>query len=100
MGRGRSLQILAEQEVQPGSTLTLTIDADIQYETEQVLADVVKQFSAKRATAVVIGPETGEVIAMANAPLFDTNAYGKAKTTSDATWPSPISTNPAPRSSW
>ena len=76
-GSGRSLQLIAEEDVQQGSTLTLTIDADIQYETEQVLTDVVKQFSAKRATAVVLSPETGEVIAMATAPVFDTNAYGK-----------------------
>jgi cell division protein FtsI (penicillin-binding protein 3) len=78
-GSGRSLQLLAEREVQPGAALTLTIDADVQYATEQILVDIVKQFSAKRATAVVLCPETGEVIAMANTPLFDTNAYGKAK---------------------
>ena len=35
---GRSVKILSEQESQQGSTLTLTIDADIQYATEQVLA--------------------------------------------------------------
>lgn len=78
-GSGRSLQLIAEEQVQPGSTLTLTIDAGVQYATEQILADIVKEFSAKRATAVILCPETGEVIAMANAPLFDTNAYGKAK---------------------
>jgi cell division protein FtsI (penicillin-binding protein 3) len=76
---GRSFQILSEQEVQPGQTVTLTIDADVQYFAEQVLLDTVKEFSAKQATAVVLSPKTGEIIAMATVPVFDTNAYGKAK---------------------
>ena len=57
----------------------LTIDEDIQFEVEKVLADVVKQFEAKKACAVVIEPGTGEILAMANTPVFDTNAYGSVE---------------------
>lgn len=73
---GRILEVLAEQDGQPGDSLTLTIDREIQYWTESVLADTIKQYGATRATAVVLDPDTGEVLAMANAPLIDANAYG------------------------
>ena len=72
---GRSLDILSDSASQEGSALVLTIDEDIQFEAEQVLADTIKQFGAKRATAVVIDPRNGEVLAMADSPGYDANAF-------------------------
>ena len=62
-----------------GQVAQLTIDEDIQFEAEKVLADVVEQFEAKKACAVVIEPSTGEILAMANTPVFDTNPYGSVE---------------------
>jgi cell division protein FtsI (penicillin-binding protein 3) len=59
----------------PGQSITLTIDEQIQYKAEQVLAGVVAEFGAKKAFAVVIDPDTGEILAMANTPVFDANEY-------------------------
>jgi cell division protein FtsI (penicillin-binding protein 3) len=72
---GRSLDILSDSASQQGSALVLTIDEDIQFEAEQVLADTVKQFGAKKATAVVIDPRNGEVLAMADSPGYDANKF-------------------------
>ncbi len=73
---GRSLDILTDEESTDGHSIKLTIDEDIQWQAEQVLSDVLTEFGAKKATAIVLDPRTGEVLAMANAPLFDANTYG------------------------
>ena len=70
---GNRLATVSVQEAVPGESITLTIDEDIQFETEKVLAAVVEEFEAKKACAVVLDPGTGEILAMANTPVFDTN---------------------------
>lgn len=72
---GNRLSTTALREAVPGGSITLTIDQDIQFEVEKVLTRVVEQFEAKKASAVVLDPATGEVLAMANTPVFDTNLY-------------------------
>jgi cell division protein FtsI (penicillin-binding protein 3) len=72
---GRRLATNSLKEAVPGQDITLTIDAEIQYETEKVLAAVVQEFEAKKACAVVLDPTTGEILAMANTPVFDANQY-------------------------
>jgi cell division protein FtsI (penicillin-binding protein 3) len=75
---GNRLSTVSVKEAQPGASITLTIDADIQYETERVLTDTVAEFEAAKACAVVLDPSTGEVLAMANTPVFDANDYASA----------------------
>ena len=62
-------------EVQPpaGQTVVLTIDQTIQYRTEQALGAAVERAHAKSGTAIVMDPQTGEILALANAPSFDPN---------------------------
>jgi cell division protein FtsI (penicillin-binding protein 3) len=74
---GNRLDTTSTVEATPGKSITLTIDEDIQFEVEKVLVDVVEKYKAKKACAVVIDPSTGEILAMANTPVFDTNTYGK-----------------------
>lgn len=75
---GKSLAVLLNQEGVEGGSLVLTLDEDMQNAVEQVLVEVVEEFEAKRACALVLQPDSGEILAMANAPLFDTNAFGEA----------------------
>jgi len=58
-----------------GKNLVLTIDAGIQYITEQALAAAVEKFSAKGGMAVVMAPATGAILALANYPGFNPNTY-------------------------
>jgi cell division protein FtsI (penicillin-binding protein 3) len=76
---GNRLATISLDEARPGTPITVTIDEDIQFETEKVLTAVVEQFQAKKAWAVVIEPSTGEILAMANTPVFDTNDYGSVE---------------------
>jgi cell division protein FtsI (penicillin-binding protein 3) len=75
---GNRLATNSLKEAVPGQDITLTIDAEIQYQTEQVLKSVVEEFQAKKACAVVLDPTNGEVLAMANTPLFDANLYASS----------------------
>jgi cell division protein FtsI/penicillin-binding protein 2 len=59
-----------------GSTIILTIDRFVQEKVEQLLDEAVKRFDAESAQAIVMDPYTGRIIAMANAPLFNSNNYG------------------------
>ena len=54
-----------------GSSVTLTIDQDLQYVTEQKLAKACADGATSRGSAVVLDVRTGEVRAMASCPGFD-----------------------------
>jgi len=64
-------------EAQPGQSIVLTIDQNIQYQAERALASAVAATRAKAGTALVLDPRTGEILALANAPTFDPNGAKK-----------------------
>ena len=55
----------------PAGSLRLTIQADIQWEAERECAAQVRATKAKTCTVIVIQPQTGRVLAMAQYPTFD-----------------------------
>jgi cell division protein FtsI/penicillin-binding protein 2 len=63
------------QAGQPGTDLTLTVDASLQLRVEQELLAAWIADKAKSASAVVMDPYTGEVYAMATYPSYDGNDY-------------------------
>jgi cell division protein FtsI/penicillin-binding protein 2 len=56
-----------------GRTLALTIDAQLQDEVEQVLSQVGAQYAPQLATAIVMNPQTGAILALANWPRVNAN---------------------------
>ena len=68
-----------EQFVPPenGKTLVLTLERQIQQLTEEALDRAMDQYQPQQATAIVVDPHTGEVLAMANRPTFNPNQYAK-----------------------
>lgn len=61
-----------------GSSLVLTIDAEIQYKAQFELRNAVKQWGAASGNITVLNPQTGEIYAMASLPDFDLNKFSKA----------------------
>lgn len=64
---------LALRSAQPGARLELTIDATIQSAAENYLAQEIARSGARRGSAVVLDPFTGEVLALANADPHGVN---------------------------
>ena len=72
---GHVLESQTSRSAIDGSDVYLTIDHTIQAQAETVLRDTVRKWHAKDATAVVLDPKTGAVLAMAVAPTFDANNF-------------------------
>lgn len=62
-----------ENPARPGHDVITTIDTTLQFIAEQQLDEVVRQWSPKAATCVVMDPRTGEVLALACRPTFNPN---------------------------
>jgi len=61
-----------------GATVRLTIDRDIQYVAQRVIADAVAASGAESGTVVVLDPRTGQILALATVPTVDSNKPGDA----------------------
>ncbi|MFW5714259.1 MAG: peptidoglycan D,D-transpeptidase FtsI family protein, partial [Brevefilum sp.] len=62
-------------DINPGASLVLTIDREIQKMLEDTLQEAVDWSGAEGGTIIVSDPETGEVLGMASTPFFDPNKY-------------------------
>ncbi len=58
-----------------GNHLVLTLDESIQYFVERELDKVVARYRPKLAVAMVMDPQTGEILAMGNRPTFNSNNW-------------------------
>src|SRR5437588_1053603 len=69
-------QPVSINEVHPesaGASLSLTLDANLQQRSEEVMSAVGSVFSPKDASAIVMDPRSGAVLAMANWPTVNPN---------------------------
>jgi cell division protein FtsI (penicillin-binding protein 3) len=66
-----------EAAADPGASVVLTIDETIQYIAEKELARGMEETHAHTGTVVVQDPNSGALLAVATAPTFDPNDYGK-----------------------
>ncbi len=74
---GRTIDVISSTPEQPGHDVFLTLDHTLQADVESVLRSTVTRWHAAGATAVVLDPTTGGILAMANAPGFDANDFSK-----------------------
>ena len=75
---GTTLDVVKSIPERQGQGVVLSIDHTIQAQAESVLRDTMKEWHAKAASAVVLDPRSGEVLAMANVPGYDANRYPQA----------------------
>ena len=75
---GKPIEMRDVKPSEPGERVRLTLDADIQDRAEEVLAEVGQQWRPKGASALVMDPRDGSILALANWPRVDANAPGAA----------------------
>jgi len=68
--RGRQVRVIRHVLPQAGKDLVLTMDQKVQELAERELND-----TGHPGAAVVMNPETGELLALASAPGFDPNLF-------------------------
>ena len=68
---GDPIKLETVKEARDGEDVQLTLDPVIQQKAEQALAKVGETYSPLGATAIVMDPETSEILAMANWPPVD-----------------------------
>lgn len=67
-----------EKAAEPGATVELTLNRDIQWAAQQAITEQVQESDADRGYVIVQDTQTGEILAMANAPGYDPNDLSKA----------------------
>src|SRR2546429_410129 len=78
---GQELVLYRGQERAPrnGYQVHLTIDLNLQNIVENELDAAMREYSPKKATIILMRPQTGEILAMANRPASDLNHRSDAK---------------------
>jgi penicillin-binding protein 2 len=69
---GKLLDVLGENPPQPGNTLVLNIDKDLQ---EKLYQGLLANSGSKRGAAIAINPKNGQVLALVSSPGFDNNLF-------------------------
>jgi cell division protein FtsI (penicillin-binding protein 3) len=74
---GRTLDVVDSEPRRDGRDVWLTIDHTVQGQVERVLADTRERWAAQSASAVVMDPRTGAILALAVEPGYDANRFPK-----------------------
>jgi cell division protein FtsI/penicillin-binding protein 2 len=76
-GKGRAIDpfIVGARLPESSESVVTTIDERIQYVLQKELAAQVASFQAKSGVGIVMNPQTGEILGIANVPDYDLNHY-------------------------
>ncbi len=77
-GAGSSTAAGQQKKSPSGKNLALTLDLNLQAESERALEGLIQKYEAKGGTVIIEEPSTGKILAMGSAPHFDPNKYGES----------------------
>ena len=77
-GRNRRVRLPVPQSVKQPRDIVLSIDTVLQHIVERELVHAVESTGARAASAVLLDPATGQILALANYPVADPNHWGRA----------------------
>ena len=68
---------------QDGKNVVLTIDRNLQYKVEKILTEKAGEVGFRNLSAIVMNPQNGKVLAMANIPGYDPANFGAVESAED-----------------
>jgi penicillin-binding protein 2 len=71
----REQKIITETPAIPGHHLRLTLDMEMQRETERILGEALKRYGKKKGAAIAMDPRSGEILALVSLPAFNNNDF-------------------------
>jgi len=81
---GRKMRTVGQPILpQPGHSLILTLDLDLQRYVENVLDQAMRQARSGSAVAIVSNVNSGEILAMVTLPTFDNNLFAEGISAKD-----------------
>jgi penicillin-binding protein 2 len=72
---GREVESLGQTDAKPGKNLRLSIDLTLQREVINILNKYIQEY--RSATAIVMDPNNGQILAMVTLPTYDNNVFAK-----------------------
>lgn len=72
---GREQNVIAEEAPKPGRHLLLSLDLEAQAKMEDLVSSTMAANHWKRAAAIAMNPQNGEIIAMVSLPTFNDNDF-------------------------
>ncbi len=74
---GNAISVIQSEPMRRGASISTGIDREVQRAAEAITAATKAEFKAKAVTAIVLEPQTGEVVAMASAPAPEGGDFRK-----------------------
>ena len=75
---GREVRVIDRMTPTPGDNLVLTLDFDLQRAVASLLSARLDKYGS--ASAVVLDPQTGQVLALVHLPAYDANVFSRGIT--------------------
>lgn len=72
-----------EKPAQDGEDIVLTLDRNVQSYVEKTLKSMLRKLGAKTGSVIVMNPQTGKIMAMANYPTYNPEQYFKVTNAED-----------------
>ncbi|MBU1131949.1 penicillin-binding protein 2 [Patescibacteria group bacterium] len=74
---GKAVKILAQEEVRKGDSVNLSIDLEMQAKLESILQNRLAKMNLRKASAIVMNPQNGQVLSLISLPGYDNNLFAK-----------------------
>ncbi|NQU83297.1 MAG: penicillin-binding protein 2 [Parcubacteria group bacterium] len=72
---GREKNIIAKEDPEDGKNVVLTIDYEAQKKLEEIIIAHLQKIGKRKASAIVLDPNSGEILAMISIPSFSSNDF-------------------------
>jgi penicillin-binding protein 2 len=79
----REIKTLAIDPPEPGQSLVLTLDLDLQLAAEEALREGMRRVNSTAGVVIAMQPQTGEILAMVSLPSYDDNLFAKGISVED-----------------